>query len=271
MPWARPETCVEQRGMPRTLLARPGLSHTSPRTSSVRPPTRSRPHVLPRTKARARLLGDSSASGSATSSRRRFASSYVTTSGCGTTSAGRYLTAEQISSVSEKRTRPTGTSAAASPQDRDSAPSRANLETAGRLRECDCPQRAARRAGQGKGEAGKREAMVWDFLNADEVLDDGNDVCRFKAERSGAQEVGVHRRPCGGVGGLDRDAVDADGLNALLPHPFASLLRQPPGSEHVAARIGNGDASSPGAQQENVAGRKGDPCPSQPRLKVRDT
>src|SRR5580658_808959 len=113
--------------------------------------------------------------------------------------------------------------------------------------------------------------MVWDFLNADEVLDDGNDVCRFKAERSGAQEVGVHRRPCGGAGGLDRDAVDADGLNALPPHPFASLLRQPPGAEYVAASFGGGDVRSPGAQQENIAGRKLDPRPPQPRLKVRDT
>jgi hypothetical protein len=39
--------------------------------------------------------GDSSADGSATSSRRRFASSCSTTSGCGTTSAGRRLTAER--------------------------------------------------------------------------------------------------------------------------------------------------------------------------------
>ena len=68
-------------GMPRTLLARPGSSRTSPRTSSVRPPTRSRPHVLPRRKPRAKPQGDSSASGSATSSRRRSASSYLTTSG----------------------------------------------------------------------------------------------------------------------------------------------------------------------------------------------
>src|ERR1022692_2214583 len=96
MQWARPETCVGQHDMPRTLLARPGPSHTSPRTSSVRPPTRSRPHVLPRRRARARPQGDSNASGSATSSQRRFASSYLTTSGCGTTSAGRCLTAEQI-------------------------------------------------------------------------------------------------------------------------------------------------------------------------------
>jgi hypothetical protein len=61
------------------------------------PPMRSRPHVLPRRKARARAQGDSSAAGSATSSRRRFASSYSTTSGCGTTSAGRCSTAESAS------------------------------------------------------------------------------------------------------------------------------------------------------------------------------
>src|SRR5437870_4497692 len=80
--------------MPLTLPARPQPSHTSPRTSSVRPPMRSRPHVLHRRKERARAQGDSSAGGSATSSRRRFASSYSTTSGCGTTSAGRCSTAE---------------------------------------------------------------------------------------------------------------------------------------------------------------------------------
>ena len=48
-----------------------------------------------RRKARARAQGDSSAGGSVTSSRRRFASSYLTTSGCGTTSAGRCSTAER--------------------------------------------------------------------------------------------------------------------------------------------------------------------------------
>jgi hypothetical protein len=58
---------------------------------------RSRPQVLPRRKAGARPQGDSSASGSMTSSRRQFASSYLTTSGCGTTSAGRCLTAERAS------------------------------------------------------------------------------------------------------------------------------------------------------------------------------
>src|SRR5262249_4799031 len=97
MLWARPETSVGQHGMPRTLLARPGLLHTSPRTSSVRPPMRSRPHVLLRPKARAGPQGDSSAGGSAASARRRFASSYLTTSGCGTTFAGRCLTAEPVS------------------------------------------------------------------------------------------------------------------------------------------------------------------------------
>ena len=81
--------------MPRTLLARPGPSHTSPRTNSVRPPMRSRPHVPPHPKARARPQGDSSANGSVTSSRRPFASSCLTTSVCGTTSAGQHLTAER--------------------------------------------------------------------------------------------------------------------------------------------------------------------------------
>ena len=84
-----------QHGMPRTLLARPGPSHTSPRTNSVRPPMRSRPHVLPYPKARARPQGDLSANGSVTSSRRPFASSCLTTSVCGTTSAGQRLTAER--------------------------------------------------------------------------------------------------------------------------------------------------------------------------------
>src|SRR5215469_7729075 len=99
MQWPRPETCVGQHGMLRTLLARPGPSRTSPRTNSVRPPMRSRPHVLARRKARGRAQGDSSAGGSATSSRRRFARSWLTTSGCGTTSAGRCLTADALRSV----------------------------------------------------------------------------------------------------------------------------------------------------------------------------
>jgi hypothetical protein len=86
-----------QHDMPRTLPARPRASHTLPRTTSVQPPTRSRPHVLPHWKERARAQGDSSAGGSAISLRRRFASSYSTTSGCGTTSAGPYSTAESAS------------------------------------------------------------------------------------------------------------------------------------------------------------------------------
>jgi hypothetical protein len=81
----------------RTLPARPRPSHTSQRTSSVRPPMRSRPHVPPRRKERARAQGDSSAGGSASSSERRSASSYSTTSGCGTTSAGRCSTARRAS------------------------------------------------------------------------------------------------------------------------------------------------------------------------------
>src|SRR4051794_31017930 len=83
--------------MSRTPLARPGSSRTSPRTNSVRPPMRSRPHVpaLRRARARATAPGDSNAGGSVTSSRRRFANSYLTTSGCGTASAGRRLTAER--------------------------------------------------------------------------------------------------------------------------------------------------------------------------------
>ena len=44
----------------------------------------------------ARPQGDSSANGSVTSSRRRFASSCLTTSVCGTTSAGQRLTAEPV-------------------------------------------------------------------------------------------------------------------------------------------------------------------------------
>ena len=72
-----------------------GSSHTWPRTNSVRLPMRSRPHVLPHPTARARRQGDSSASGSVTSSRRPFASSCLTTSVCGTTSAGQRLTAER--------------------------------------------------------------------------------------------------------------------------------------------------------------------------------
>src|ERR1700674_708376 len=55
----------------------------------------SRPYVLPRRKPRAKPQADLSASGSVTCSRRRSASSYLTTSGCGTTSAGWCLTAER--------------------------------------------------------------------------------------------------------------------------------------------------------------------------------
>src|SRR3954452_6365350 len=96
MQWARPETCMGQHGMPRTLLARPGWWHMLLRTSSVPPRMRSRPHVLRRRTATARPQGDSSANGSVISSQRRFASSSLTTSGCGTTSAGQWSTAEGV-------------------------------------------------------------------------------------------------------------------------------------------------------------------------------
>src|SRR4051812_18595535 len=95
MQWPQPETCAGQPGMPHMLLARQQSLHMSPRTNWVLPPMRSRLHVLPRWKARAQ--GGSSADGSETSSRRRFANSYLTTSGCGTTFAGWCSTAESAS------------------------------------------------------------------------------------------------------------------------------------------------------------------------------
>src|SRR5215471_5948015 len=87
------------RGAPRHAAyaaGQAGPSHTSPRTSSVRPHSRLRPHVLLRRTGRSRQQGDLSAGGSVTSSPRRFASSCLTTSDCGTTSAGRCLTAERL-------------------------------------------------------------------------------------------------------------------------------------------------------------------------------
>src|SRR5216683_6856987 len=97
MQWVQRGIYMDRRVLPHMLLARRQSSRTSPRTSWVRPPMRSRPHVLPRRKERARAQGGSSAGGSATSSQRRFASSYSTTSGCGTTSVGRCSTAESAS------------------------------------------------------------------------------------------------------------------------------------------------------------------------------
>jgi hypothetical protein len=64
------------------------------RTSWARPPMRSRPPVLLHRKARARQRGDSSVNGSVINCGRRFATSYWMTRGCGTTSAGRCLSAE---------------------------------------------------------------------------------------------------------------------------------------------------------------------------------
>src|SRR5664279_2055852 len=96
---ARPEICAGPHGMPRTLLARPGPLRTSPRTNSVLLPMRSKPHVLPRLRVTVRPQGDLSAGGNVTNSRRQSVSSYLMTSGCGTTSVGQYLTAE----LSERR------------------------------------------------------------------------------------------------------------------------------------------------------------------------
>ena len=66
----------------------------SPRTSSVRLLTRSRPHVLLHRKERARAPAGSSAVGSAGSSRLRSANLSWRISGCETRSAGRCSTAD---------------------------------------------------------------------------------------------------------------------------------------------------------------------------------
>ena len=66
---------------------------------------RSRPRVPARWKARATAQGDSSAGGSVTSAcRRRFASSYSTTSGCAMPSAGRCSTAERVGAPATAQT-----------------------------------------------------------------------------------------------------------------------------------------------------------------------
>jgi hypothetical protein len=77
-----------------TLQAKPEPSRMWPHMSLVLRPTRSRPRVLLRWKARATPQVDLSADGNVTNFRRRFASLYLTTSGCGTRSAGQCLTAE---------------------------------------------------------------------------------------------------------------------------------------------------------------------------------
>ncbi len=81
--------------MPRTPLARQGRSPMSPHTSSARPPMQSRLLALRRRRARARMQGASSARGSATSSRSLFASSCLMIRGCGTTSVGQCLSADE--------------------------------------------------------------------------------------------------------------------------------------------------------------------------------
>lgn len=65
-----------------------------PRTSSAPQPTRSRPPARLRPKVRARAPASSNAVGSAISCRMRFANLFWTISGCETTSAGRYSTAD---------------------------------------------------------------------------------------------------------------------------------------------------------------------------------
>jgi hypothetical protein len=88
-----------QHGTPRTQLAKLAPRPTSPPTSSVRLPTRSRPRVRPLRQASPRPRVDLSAGGSVTCSRRRFASSCSTTSDCGTTFADRSSTAERAPGV----------------------------------------------------------------------------------------------------------------------------------------------------------------------------
>jgi len=81
---------------------RAAASHTLPRTSSVRPHLRSRPHALPRRKDGVRAQDEVSAGGSAPGSPNRLASSYSTTSCRGTTSAARCSTAETQSSTRQR-------------------------------------------------------------------------------------------------------------------------------------------------------------------------
>jgi hypothetical protein len=85
------------RGTPDMLPARRPWWRMSPHTSLVLRPTPSRPRVRLPLKVRRRALAGSSASGSANSCRRRFASWFWTTSGSETTSAGRCSTADRPS------------------------------------------------------------------------------------------------------------------------------------------------------------------------------
>jgi hypothetical protein len=85
-----------RHGTPRTLQPRLQPSRTSPRTSSVRPPMRSRPPGLPHRKGRMSTQGNVSVSGSGISFRRRFARSCSTISGCATAFAGRCSTVKSV-------------------------------------------------------------------------------------------------------------------------------------------------------------------------------
>lgn len=57
MPWGQRETNEGQHGTPRTRLARLAPWRTSSPTNSVRPPMRSRPHVLLRPDGEAEAAG----------------------------------------------------------------------------------------------------------------------------------------------------------------------------------------------------------------------
>jgi hypothetical protein len=92
----RPEDQRPRHAIEQTRAWARGDTTMSARMSSVPLPMRSRPHVLPRRKEKAIARVGSSAGGSAISSRRRSASSYSTTNGCETTSAGRCSTVEAV-------------------------------------------------------------------------------------------------------------------------------------------------------------------------------
>jgi hypothetical protein len=185
MQWPRPETCVGQHGMPRTLLARPGSSRTSPRTNSARPPMRSRPHALARRKARATAQGDASAGGSVTSSRRRFASSYLTTSGCGTTSAGRCLTAERASGAPAPPTTPLS--------------GRRQLTRPARRRPTGTPRRRRRLSGSATQGVSQDRPVKCPVKVA-------SSRCRFRLKSCAwAPPHGIAERRAGGQRGLEHD------------------------------------------------------------------
>src|SRR3954452_22817901 len=96
MRWARRETSGAQHDIPHTQPAKPVPWRTWPPTSSVRPPTQSRPSAPPLRPPRPSLPADASASGSETNSPTRSANSYSTTNASATTSAGPSSTADGL-------------------------------------------------------------------------------------------------------------------------------------------------------------------------------